>query len=544
MPAPIHQALADLRKFGRLISLPPGVRAFLRERVSPAQASLEIRRLMDQREDTFLQMIQAHVFKAATSPYHLLFKAAGCDFSDIQAAVRQHGLESALSQLADAGVYLTSEEFKGKTAVVRGGTSYRVSPGDFSLRTTGAQFTTQSSGTRNTPVTSSTTLGWLAARSLGMALFFEAHDLFGRSHAIYDAILPAGGGMNNVLIYARLGVPPARWFARRLGGMTDAARQSFHYVTTQCIVLSARTRYPSLAGPKFINLDDLGQIVDWVFEENRAGRQCCITTAASNAARIARMAAARGATLEGTFFVSSGEPLTEAKHDEIRKVGGRAATRYAYGNALNAGFGCGTPSCTDDAHLMEHLLALLPHPRPAFPMGPPIHPLLCTTVHPLAPMFLINVANGDYGVFERRNCGCPMGDAGLTLHLSHIRSFEKLTSEGMTYSFVDLYDVMDRILPGEFGGGSGDYQLVEEEDTSGQTRLTLRVDPAVGRIEEDRLRLRLYEIFANGGNGNRSMTYIWREAGAVKIRREVPHASVRGKILPLHIVASESRPPR
>jgi hypothetical protein len=538
----VRDLISDLRKLERLFLLPPGVRAFLRERVTPAQAAAEVRQLLDQREDTFLRMVQTHVFESSHSPYRPLFKAAGCDLSDLQAAVRQHGLDGTLSRLAEAGVYFTSEEFKGKTDVVRGAIRYRVSLREFALSNSGAQFTTESSGTVNAPMSSTVTLGWLAARAPGTALFFAAHDLFGRSHAFYDAILPADGGMNNVLINARLGVPPHRWFARKIGRVTHPAKHAFHHLTTQLIVQSARTRYPSMAGPDFIDLDDLGRIVDWVLEENRAGRTCCIATAASNAARIARTAADRNVTLDGTFFITVGEPLTEAKRNEIQRVGARAATRYAYGSSIGAGLGCGTPAQIDDAHLLEYLLAFIPHPRPVFPNGPPIQPLLFTTIHPLAPRFLINVSNGDYGVLERRSCGCPLGDAGLTLHIHHIRSFEKLTSEGMTYAFVDLYDVMDRILPEEFGGGPGDYQLVEEEDARGQTRLTLRVGPAVGSINEERLRLRLYEIFANGGNGNRSMAYVWREAGAARITREAPHASARGKVLPLHIIGNGSRP--
>ncbi len=35
----------------------------------------------------------------------------------------------------------------------------------------------------------------------------------------------------------------------------------------------------------------------------------------------------------------------------------------------------------------------------------------------------------------------------------------------MSYSFSDLYEVLEKILPLEFGGGPGDYQIVEEEDS-------------------------------------------------------------------------------
>jgi hypothetical protein len=116
-----------------------------------------------------------------------------------------------------------------------------------------------------------------------------------------------------------------------------------------------------------------------------------------------------------------------------------------------------------------------------------------------------------------------------------IRSYEKFTSEGMNYFYGDLFELMEKDFPAEFGGTIGDYQLVEEEDGNGQTRLTLRVDPGVPNLNEERLLRRLEEELSKGRWGNRFQTGIWRDAGTLRIKREAPHASLRGKILPLHI---------
>jgi len=85
------------------------------------------------------------------------------------------------------------------------------------------------------------------------------------------------------------------------------------------------------------------------------------------------------------------------------------------------------------------------------------------------------------------------------------------------------------------GGGAGDYQLVEEEDNNDRTRLTLIVHPEVGNLDESQVLARLREAFSDGSRGNRFMTEVWQGAGTFRIRREVPYASPRGKILPLHI---------
>ena len=93
----------------------------------------------------------------------------------------------------------------------------------------------------------------------------------------------------------------------------------------------------------------------------------------------------------------------------------------------------------------------------------------------------------------------------------------------------------EKILPAEFGGGPGDYQLVEEEDSRGQTRLSLLVDPALGELNESRLLARLHEGLAQGSRGNLFMSKVWQDSGTFRIKRDIPHASGRGKILPLHI---------
>ena len=53
-----------------------------------------------------------------------------------------------------------------------------------------------------------------------------------------------------------------------------------------------------------------------------------------------------------------------------------------------------------------------------------------------------------------------------------IRSYEKLTGEGVTFMGSELLTLLEKILPGKFGGSVSDYQLVEEE-AGGATRVSL-----------------------------------------------------------------------
>jgi hypothetical protein len=58
----------------------------------------------------------------------------------------------------------------------------------------------------------------------------------------------------------------------------------------------------------------------------------------------------------------------------------------------------------------------------------PVPALWLTTLHWRAPKVMVNVESGDYGVLERRRCGCVWDGLGFREHLHTIRSYEKLTT--------------------------------------------------------------------------------------------------------------------
>jgi hypothetical protein len=304
---------------------------------------------------------------------------------------------------------------------------------------------------------------------------------------------------------------------------------------TMLLTRAAQQVCPGFPGPEFIDTRISERIVRWTAERSKQKKACCITTAASNAARIARTAADLGVSLSGTKFIVTGEPFTESKKETIGQSGATATPRYAYGGSINIGFGCGNPLYADEIHVNTHLVALLANPRALENGASGFQPLMCTTLHPSFPRLLLNVESGDYGYLTQRDCGCALEKAGLSLHLHQIRSFEKLTSEGMNFFYGDLFEFFEKLLPREFGGGPGHYQLLEEEDSRGQTRLSLVVHPAVGELDEQKLLARLQAAFSSGSRSDRFMTRVWRDAGTFRVKREPPFASPRGKILPLHI---------
>lgn len=65
--------------------------------------------------------------------------------------------------------------------------------------------------------------------------------------------------------------------------------------------------------------------------------------------------------------------------------------------------------------------------------------------------------SGDYGRVFERACGCPLEGAGFKTHLSNIRSYEKLTSESVTFLGSALFELLEDLLPARFGGQIADY---------------------------------------------------------------------------------------
>jgi len=528
----IQRLRSDLRKVKTDLALVVALPQFFRDQITVQRAEEEIKRLLDTRVERFLKLVRTQIYERPASPYLRLLKHAGCDFSDLQTQVHRNGLEGALVELAREGIYLTSDEFKGKKDVIRGGQTFRVSLRDFERRDSSAGITMQSSGTRNAPIHTFNSLEWVSLQAMGMSILFSAHDLFSRAHAIYGPIL--SGQVLFVLLNSKIGITTDRWFGRRIPAHSWL-EDKYHYVTTYLIAMIGNWFGSGIAKPEFLDEGEVRPIVEWVLEKRRQGKNCCIKTVFSNAARIARGALEMGVSLEGTKFRASGEPFTESKRRVIEEAGARVAPSYGPGGGNGATLGCGNPSFIDEMHVPQSVLTFVENPRPLDHSDPPIYPLLVTTLHPSLPRLLLNVENGDYATMMNRDCGCPLQRVGFTQHLHTIRSFEKFTSEGMNYFGTDLFELLEKAIPSEFGGGPGDYQLVEEEDNSGQTRITLLVHPEVGKLDEQRLLKALQDGLAQGSRDNHFMAKVWQAAGTLRVRQEAPHASLRGKILPLHI---------
>ena len=111
-------------------------------------------------------------------------------------------------------------------------------------------------------------------------------------------------------------------------------------------------------------------------------------------------------------------------------------------------------------------------------------------------------------------------------------SYEKLTSEGMTFHPDDLLRIVEHLLPARFGGDATDYQLLEEEGPDGLPTVTLLVSPRLGPLEDAQL---LAAVHAELGHRSAIGAQVFQQANLLRVRRAEPVPTARGKLFPLHI---------
>jgi hypothetical protein len=174
--------------------------------------------------------------------------------------------------------------------------------------------------------------------------------------------------------------------------------------------------------------------------------------------------------------------------------------------------------------------------------GEVVGALFCSTVHVAEPKVMVNVELGDASDMGERACGCPFERLGFRQRLRGIRSYEKLTSEGMHFVGSDLLRLLEEVLPARFGGTATDYQLVEDEGADGLARVSLVVSPRVGAIDEGRLVATALEgLGAAAGGAAVEMAGIWRAARTLGVVRREPYTTSAAKILPLHLARRAPR---
>lgn len=513
--------LRDAHKLARLcLDLP----RFLRSPLEPAACAAIVARRLAIREARFLAIADRALFGWPRSPYRRLLAAAGCEPGDLAAMLAADGLEGALDRLAASGVYLTFDELKCRRPVVRGSSTFHFVDDDFDNPYIFPHIEAWSGGTRGPGTSVKMALPYFAELAASTALALEAHGLWDYAHAVWLQTFVPG------FIYAKLGRATPLWL-HLTAPLPPRLASASHLIAA----LGRLSGHP-LPAPRFCAVEQPERLAAWLSEQRRLGRRICLTTYASSAVRICLRARDRGFDLRGSAFITLGEPFTAAKRAVAEAVGAHVLVRYAFTEAGIIGYGCGTPTSSDDMHLLSDSYAVIQRPRAVGNGGPEVPAFLFTSLLPYAPKLLLNVESGDYGRIERRACGCLQGAVGLDRHVSEVRSFEKLSGEGMTFLKTDLLETLEEVLPSRFGGSGADYQVIEEEGQAGILRLVLLASPGLGPVDEDELRTAFLSHLARSGATESFGTKVWDVLRTVEVRRDWPVPTRAGKILPFHLV--------
>ncbi len=516
----------DLRMFARFgLGLPK----FLRCPITPDEARALLGQRLSDRDENFLHVVEKGVFGFPGSPYRPLLEAAGCQLGDLTRMVHSRGLDETLRQLRQAGVYVTFEEFKGRTPIVRNGRAFTVTSRDFRNPYAAASFSAQSSGTTGAGTRVDIDLDNLAVQASQLLVVQEAHGVARVPMAVWRSILPDGSGIANVLRAAHFGNVHERWFSPfTTRDLRPALR--FRLAMTGILAISRLARRP-IPRPELVRMDQAETVARWAVAARDARGASLVRAHVSMALRVALAAQEQGWDLTGVTFMSGGEPPTPAKVAAIQRTGASWLPVYISSDVGCIGAGCARPVDGNDLHLFKDGLAVIQSARLVPGSDVPVQAFCFTSLLPSAPLLLLNVESDDCGVIEPRRCGCPLDACGLTEHVREVRSFRKLTGEGVTLVGTDAERVLEAVLPARFGGSPLDYQLLEEEDGQGYTRLFLVISPAVRIDDEAAVVETVLTALRQSNLAAGIAAAIWDQAGTLRVRRAVPTWTARGKFM-------------
>ncbi len=508
------------------------VRGYLRRPVSISEARIALADRLARRADRLLDRLKHDVFGQPGGVYSGLFRSAGCTYGDAESSVRKDGVEATLERFFRAGVYLSVDEFKGRKNVVRG--SFEIPAGPERLRSPRASFhlpvTSGGSRSAGTPVLFD--FGFVRDCASNSALCIEAWG--GRAWRKGDWETPGAGARFRLLKYAAFGDPPDAWFSQI--DIRDPSIPAFLRWNTTALCWASRVAGRPIPPPVYAPLTDPTPAAEWMASVLRSGRIPFLFTFPGSAVRLCLTAKQKGISIAGARFMLSGEPITAARIATIRSAGCTPIPRYGSIETGAIGYGCANGEHADDVHMVGDMQALI-QAGASNPAGLPSNAILISTLHPLSPFLMLNVSMGDAATLRERQCGCAVQQLGWTRLLHDIRSFEKLTGNGVTFLGTEVIRILEDVLPLRFGGAPTDYQLMEEETTDGLPILSLSAHPSLGPIDEDEIAECFLAELATTSAAARIMTQMWRDSNTFRVARRPPVVSKAGKILHLQLAS-------
>lgn len=523
------ETLDYLKTFARF---PFALRRFLQYRLTLEEAQCIVRERMAAREENFLQVVERSIFGDPRSPYLKLLKHAGCELGDLRVLVKQKGVEGTLRELREEGVYVTFEEFKGRKPIVRNGLTLPVTARDFDNPIARRDWTIETGGTTGQALAVNQDLEHIASGAVYHLLMLDAHGIIGAPVGIWAAPFP-GSALHGILKRACIEQHPQRWFIPN--GWRDSKYWLKYDLATWYMLAWLQVWGFRIPLPQVVKPDQAHVIARWMHQTLQAHGRCILYTNASLGVRACLAAERAGLDLTGAVIRAGGEPVTPAKNAAMRRVGARHIAGYTMTEASPLAPSCAHPADSHDTHLLTDAYSLITFPHWVESIGASVPAFNLTALRDSSPKILLNYQVDDYGIVEERHCGCKLESYGYTTHLREIRSYTKLVGEGVTLIGNELQRLLEEVLPAQFGGSVLDYQLMEEEDGEGFTRLYLLISPRVGQVDEPQVIAVLHKALRESSPTADAARIVWQHAQTVRIKRQEPFSNARGKVLPLHI---------
>lgn len=510
----------------RSVQVARGLRRLVRDPVTPEEARRTIADEVARRDERLLTSLDRLVWPFPTSPVHRLLDAAALEHDDVAALVRAHGVTGALERLRDAGVYLSYEEYHGRSEVRRGTTTFTCTPPDLFNPVTTADYLATTGGTSGTGTPVELSFAWQRRQGVQRPVQHEMAGIRGLPTAVWLPVFPSAAGFGAVMKNAAGGASPARWFSQvptDLAGISDHKATANRYLPA--LNALARTGLPS---PEHVPSDAPEPVVRWLSETVGDAGGAGITGYASSITAAARWAIEHGVDLSGVVAFPSSEPVTAGKLATMSAAGMRPFPMYAFVPEGTVALRC--QHCADEEyHVWEQDVAVIERTRSRGD-GQEVQAFLWTSLALEAPRVLLNVENDDYGtVTHDVDCACDLGSLGLRTRISGIRGISKVVTAGISLD-GELFDHLTEVaLPERLGGRAGDYQFVEQDSPTG-TVVVLRVHPRVGELDVGAARDALRSALSTSDNGALAAS-VWGASDGLVVERDAPIVTLAGKTL-------------
>ncbi len=268
-------------------------------------------------------------------------------------------------------------------------------------------------------------------------------------------------------------------------------------LTLEFVLWSGRAAGFAVPRPSFADQSSADQVARWMEAAQKKRGRSVLRTFGSSAVRLVKMALAIGANLDGTVVFTGGEPLSGPRRRFIESAGMKVYPRYVSTESGLIAASCPLRSIDDDMHFYSDRLALVQLDRGTALASNQIQSLLFTALTLHSGKVLLNTDLGDFGEVTAKSCSCVFGELGLNVHLSTVRSYEKLTVEGMTVLTAELDSLIGAEIE-KVGGRPDSYQFWKTQDQTGLSRLIIAVSPGVA-LDGERFIDGIFDRLRRGG---------------------------------------------